>query len=97
MKEVGYKLNMIDKVLGSVFYLLSKISDEGKIWEVINLDLFNGGIGSVLGIIFINDKFGFLGVIRFFGNEGELYCIDDGGVFFKKVEYLLYEVKLDYI
>lgn len=36
------------------------------------------GIGSVSGIIFINDKLGFLGAIRPSGNEGELYRTDDG-------------------
>ena len=41
-KEVGYKLNMTDKALGSAFYSLSKTSDEGKTWEVINPDPFNG-------------------------------------------------------
>lgn len=43
-KEVGYKLNMTDKALGSAFYSLSKTSDEGKTWEVINPDPFNGGL-----------------------------------------------------
>ncbi|WP_326048804.1 glycosyl hydrolase [Bacillus cereus] len=95
-KEIGYKLNMTDKALGSAFYSLSKTSDEGKTWEVINPDPFNGGIGSVSGITFINDKLGFLGAIRPSGNEGELYRTDDGGVSFKKVEYPPHEVKLDH-
>ncbi|MBE7149621.1 glycosyl hydrolase, partial [Bacillus mycoides] len=95
-KEVGYKLNMTDKALGSAFYSLSKTSDEGETWEVINPDPFNRGIGSVSGITFINDKLGFLGAVRPSGNEGELYRTDDGGVSFKKVEYPPHEVKLDH-
>ncbi len=50
---------MTDKALGSAFYSLSRTSDEGETWEVINPDPFNRGIGSVSGITFINDKLGF--------------------------------------
>ena len=35
---------MTDKALGSAFYSLSKTSDEGKTWEVINPHPFNGGL-----------------------------------------------------
>lgn len=92
-KEVGYKLDMIDKALGSAFYSLSKTSDGGKTWEVINTDPFNRGMGSISGITFINDKLGFLGAFRPSGNEGELYRTDDGGLSFKKVDYPPHEVK----
>ncbi|PHE14724.1 glycosyl hydrolase [Bacillus pseudomycoides] len=95
-KEVGYKLNMTEKALGSAFYSLSKTIDGGKTWEVINTDPFIGGIGSVSGITFINDKLGFLGAIRPSGTNGELYRTDDGGVSFKKVNYTPHEVKLDH-
>ncbi|ENQ3078774.1 glycosyl hydrolase [Bacillus cereus] len=95
-KEVGYKLNMTEKALGSAFYSLSKTSDGGKTWEVINPDPFNRGIGSISGITFINDKLGFLGAVRPSGNEGELYRTDDGGLSFKKVDYPPHEVKLDH-
>lgn len=94
-KEVGYKLNITDKALGSSFYSLSKTIDGGKTWEVINEDPFIGGIGSVSGITFINDKLGFLGAVRPSGTEGELYRTDDGGISFKKVNYTPHEVKLD--
>lgn len=94
-KEVGYKLNMTEKALGSAFYSLSKTIDGGKTWEVINTDPFIGGIGSVSGITFINDKLGFLGAVRPSGTEGELYRTDDGGISFKKVNYPPHEVKLD--
>jgi hypothetical protein len=94
-KEVGYKLNITDKALGSTFYSLSKTVDGGKTWEVINNDPFNGTIGSATGITFINDKLGFLGAVRPSGTEGELYRTDDGGISFKKVNYTPREVKLD--
>ncbi|PEP02459.1 glycosyl hydrolase [Bacillus pseudomycoides] len=94
-KEVGYKLTITEKALGSAFYSLSKTTDGGKTWEVINTDPFIGGIGSVSGITFINDKLGFLGAIRPSSTNGELYRTDDGGISFKKVNYTPHEVKLD--
>ncbi|WP_257206438.1 WD40/YVTN/BNR-like repeat-containing protein, partial [Bacillus pseudomycoides] len=94
-KEVGYKLTITEKALGSAFYSLSKTTDGGKTWEVINTDPFIGGIGSVSGITFINDKLGFLGAIRPSGTNGEVYRTDDGGISFKKVNYTPHEVKLD--
>ena len=57
-KEVGYKLNMTDKALGSAFYSLSKTSDEGKHGR-LSIQTHLMGIGSVSGITFINDKLGF--------------------------------------
>ncbi|WP_416827934.1 WD40/YVTN/BNR-like repeat-containing protein [Ectobacillus polymachus] len=94
-KEVGYKLNITDKALGSSFYSLSKTMDGGKTWEVINEDPFNRTIGSASGITFINDKLGFLGAASVSGTDGELYRTDDGGISFKKVNYPLHEVTLD--
>jgi hypothetical protein len=94
-KEVGYKLNITDKALGSTFYSLSRTIDGGKTWEIINEDPFNGTIGSASGITFINDKIGFLGAVSPSGTDGELYRTDDGGTSFEKVSYTLKEVKLD--
>ncbi|MDM5191076.1 glycosyl hydrolase [Bacillus sp. DX4.1] len=94
-KEVGYKLNITDKALGSTFYSLSKTIDGGKTWEAINEDPFNGALGSASGITFINDKLGFLGATSPSGTEGGLYRTDDGGISFKKVNYTRHEVKLD--
>jgi hypothetical protein len=94
-KEVGYQLNFTDKALGSIFYSLSKTDDGGETWEVINEDPFIGGIGSVSGITFINDKLGFIGAIRPSGTNGEIYRTDDGGISFKKVNYTPQEEKLE--
>ncbi len=94
-KEVGYKLKVTDKALGSTFYSLNKTIDGGKTWEVINGDPFGEALGSAAGITFINDKLGFLGRKNAAGTEGELYRTDDGGISFKKVSYIHHEVKLD--
>ncbi|PGL72832.1 glycosyl hydrolase [Bacillus sp. AFS055030] len=93
-KEVGYKLNVADKALGSTFYSLSKTTDEGNTWTVINNDPYSGTVGGATGIIFFDDKLGFLGAVNPSGNEGSLYRTDDGGKTFKKVNYTPHEVKL---
>ncbi|MFJ7732623.1 WD40/YVTN/BNR-like repeat-containing protein [Lysinibacillus sp. NPDC097231] len=94
-KEVGYQLNLTDKALGSSFYSLSKTKDGAETWEVINEDPFNGGIGSVSGITFINDKLGFIGAISPSGTNGEMYRTNDGGISFEKVNYIPQEVTLE--
>ncbi|MGG0454821.1 WD40/YVTN/BNR-like repeat-containing protein [Bacillus mycoides] len=94
-KEVGYKLNVTDKALGSTFYSLSKTIDGGETWGVINEDPFNETVGSASGIIFFNEKLGFLRAARPSGTEGGLYRTDDGGKTFKKVSYTNHEVKLE--
>ncbi|MEH7512568.1 glycosyl hydrolase [Gottfriedia acidiceleris] len=94
-KEVGYKLNVADKALGSTFYSLSKTTDGGNTWTVINDDPYSGTVGGASGIVFLDDKLGFLGAVNPSGNEGVLYRTDDGGKIFKKVNYTLHEVKLN--
>lgn len=94
-KDIGYKLNVADKALGSTFYSLSKTTDGGSIWTVINNDPYSGTVGGASGIIFFDDKLGFLGAVNPSGNEGALYRTDDGGSSFKKVNYKPHEVKLD--
>ncbi|MGG0178204.1 WD40/YVTN/BNR-like repeat-containing protein [Gottfriedia acidiceleris] len=94
-KEVGYKLNVADKALGSTFYSLSKTTDGGTTWTIINNDPYGGTVGSATGIVFLDDKLGFLGSINPSGNEGALYRTDNGGISFSKVNYSPHEVKLD--
>ncbi|PEL09315.1 glycosyl hydrolase [Bacillus sp. AFS017336] len=94
-KEVGYRLNVADKALGSTFYSLSKTTNGGNTWTVINYDPYSGTVGGASGIVFFDDKLGFLGAVNPSGNEGALYRTDDGGNSFKKVNYTLQEVKLD--
>ncbi|SFD80306.1 hypothetical protein SAMN02799633_04838 [Bacillus sp. UNCCL81] len=94
-KEVGYKLNVADKALGSTFYSLSKTTDGGNVWTIINNDPYSGTVGGASGIVFLDDKLGFLGAVNPSGNEGTLYRTDDGGKTFKKVNYTSHEVKLN--
>ncbi|MFD4704406.1 WD40/YVTN/BNR-like repeat-containing protein [Gottfriedia sp. NPDC058432] len=94
-KEVGYKLNVADKALGSTFYSLSKTTDGGSTWTIINNDPYSGTVGGASGIVFLDDKLGFLGAVNPSGNEGALYRTNDGGKTFKKVNYTPHEVKLN--
>ncbi|GAA0702177.1 hypothetical protein GCM10008904_08620 [Paraclostridium ghonii] len=94
-KKVGYKLNFVDKAAGSTLYSLSKTIDGGTTWKVINENPFNGVIGSIGGIKFIDEKIGFLVAINPSGAEGLLYRTDDGGISFKEVDYPKHEVKLN--
>ena len=94
-KEVGYQLNLMDKALGSSYYTLSKTTNKGQTWEVINADPFNGGIGSVAGITFINNQLGFIGAIHPSGTNSVMYRTIDGGLTFNEVNYNLIEVKLE--
>ncbi|PID24562.1 glycosyl hydrolase [Sporosarcina sp. P7] len=93
--EVGYRLDVIDKALGSTFYSLRKTSDGGENWAVINQDPFNGTVGSAAGITFINEELGFLRAARPSGTEGVLYRTNDGGISFEEVSYAMQEMKLD--
>jgi hypothetical protein len=94
-KKIGYKLNVADKALGSTFYSLSKTTDGGNTWTVINNDPYSGTVGGASGIVFLDDKLGFLGAVNPSGNEGTLYRTDDGGISFKRVNYKTQEVRLD--
>lgn len=94
-KEVGYRLNFEDAAAGSTFYSLSKTSDGGQSWEIINEDPFGGTIGGAAGIVFINEEIGFMAASRNGGSNGELYQSTDGGKSFSIVSFTPYEVTLD--
>ncbi|MBU5227143.1 hypothetical protein KQI36_10870 [Clostridium senegalense] len=94
-KEIGYRLNIEDAAAGSRFYSLKNTVDCGQTWKVINEDPFLGKTGVASGIIFINDKLGFLCLSHSGGSNGELYRTEDGGLSYRKVEFPIKEVKLD--
>lgn len=94
-KEVGYRLDVTGAALGSRSYSLSKTTDGGKSWKLINTDPFNGMLGGAAGVTFINDKLGFVALSISAGASGDLYRTDDGGKTFKKVSYANHKVKLD--
>ena len=93
-KEIGYRLDVADKAAGSIFYTLSKTTNKGVSWDIINTDPFNGTVGSAAGIVFLNDKIGFLSAASPGGDRGDLYRTENGGASFKVVNYPSHKVKL---
>lgn len=94
-KEIGYRLDVTGAALGSRSYSLSKTTDGGKSWSVINESPFGDTLGGASGISFINDKLGFIGLSKNGGGNGYLYRTDDGGKTFKEVSYPEHKIKDD--
>lgn len=92
--KIAYKLDVTDKALGSTFYSLRKTIDGGVNWQVINKNPFNGAIGSLSGMTFMDEKLGFIVANNPSGDSGDLYRTDNGGISFEKIDYSPYEVKL---
>lgn len=86
-KEVGYKLEGVDKVAGSTLYVLNKTTDSGLTWELINDNPFGNVVGNVSGITFIDENIGFLVSGNVSETEGILYRTEDAGKSFKIITY----------
>ncbi|GLC32594.1 membrane protein [Clostridium omnivorum] len=84
---IGYRLEVTGAAAGSRAYSLNLTSDGGVTWKTINEDPFSGNIGTAAGVVFLNDKLGFLCLSHSGGSNGQLYRTDDGGVSFKKVDF----------
>ena len=82
----GFRLNVVDAALGTRYYSLEGSSDNGKTWNVINSDPFQGQGGGAAGIVFLNSKLGFMALSHNGGDEAELYRTEDGGKTIKRVE-----------
>lgn len=82
----GFRLNVVDAALGKRYYALEGSSDNGKTWNVINPDPFQGQGGGAAGIVFLNSNLGFMALSHNGGDEAELYRTEDGGKTIKRVE-----------
>lgn len=94
-ENIGYKLKVVDKALGTAFYSFYNTEDGGNTWDIINEDPFNGEGGAAAGVKFINEKLGFLALSGASGTSADLYVTRDGGLSFEKSIYEKHEVELD--
>ncbi|SHH95502.1 hypothetical protein SAMN02745196_02055 [Clostridium collagenovorans DSM 3089] len=94
-ENLGYKLKVVNKALGTAFYSFYNTEDGGNTWNIINEDPFNGDGGAAAGVKFINEKLGFLALSGASGTSADLYVTRDGGLSFERAIYETHEVKLD--
>ncbi|MDN6161277.1 MAG: hypothetical protein L0I79_00755 [Atopostipes sp.] len=84
--ELSYQLVVLDAMLGSRFYGLTKRTEsEGK-HEMFNNDPFSGSTGGATGLTFINEELGFAGLSHSGGSYADLYRTIDGGKHFEKIK-----------
>lgn len=94
-KAIGYRLDVTAAALGSRSYSLSKTTNYGKDWTVINENPFGDTLGVANGVKFINEKIGFIGLSKNGGTNAYLYRTDDGGKTFKEVSYPTHKIIQD--
>lgn len=86
-EKTGYRLEVTDAAAGSRAYALERTSDGGTKWTRINGDPFLGDIGAASGIVFLDERLGFLCLAHSGGALGELYRTEDGGTTFTKISF----------
>lgn len=94
-EETGYRLEVTDAAAGSRAYALEKTLDGGTKWSLVNGDPFLGDIGTAGGIVFLDDRLGFLCLVHSGGARGELYRTEDGGTTFTKISFPEVKVPLN--
>ena len=86
-KQVGYRLCAVDAAAGTRFYSLAKTSDGGQTWSFINESPFGKDGGAATGVMFVDEKIGFIGLSNATKADAKLYRTEDGGKTFKEVTY----------
>lgn len=94
-EKTGYRLEVTDAAAGSRAYALEKTLDGGTKWSLVNGDPFLGDIGTAGGIVFLDDRLGFLCLAHSGGARGELYRTEDGGTTFTKISFPEVKVPLN--
>ena len=94
--EDGMELRMVpvDRALGSSFYVLVGVKEQGEKCTFINPDPYNGSGGESRWITFLNEDLGFSCLAYSAGSQGNLYRTEDGGSSWEVVEYPSSNVKL---
>ena len=89
-----YRMAAVDRALGSSFYVLIGVEDQGRTCVFVNPDPYNGSGGESRWITFIDEKLGFSCLSHSAGVYGSLYRTMDGGCSWKEIEYPSARVKL---
>lgn len=89
------RLIAIDRALGSSFYILIAVSEDGSEYEVVNWDPYLGHGGQAMWISFPEEgDVGFIGLAYSGGAYGMLFRTEDGGRTFSECEYPSANVEL---
>lgn len=89
-----YRMVGVDRALGSSFYVLIGVEEQGRKCTFVNPDPYNGSGGEARWIAFLNEDLGFSCLAYSAGSQGSLYRTEDGGSSWKDVEYPSANVKL---
>ena len=89
-----YRMVGVDRALGSSFYVLIGVEEQGGNCTFVNPDPYNGSGGESRWIAFVDEKLGFSCLSHAAGSYGSLYRTEDGGCSWEVVEYPSPDVKL---
>ncbi len=89
-----YRMVGVDRALGSSFYVLIGVEEQGRNCTFVNPDPYNGSGGESRWITFVDEKLGFSCLSHAAGSYGSLYRTEDGGCSWEVVEYPSPNVKL---
>lgn len=90
-----YRMVPVDRAAGSSYYVLLRVSSDGREGEIINRDPYLGSGGYAQYLTFLSDgQTGFSTLSYSGGAKGALYRTADGGKSFQKLEYPSARVKL---
>ena len=94
--HMEYRMVAVDRALGSSFYVLLGVEEQGKICTFVNPDPYNGSGGDSRWITFLDENIGFSCLSYAAGSYGSLYRTDDGGSSWEVVKYPSAKAKLPY-
>lgn len=90
----GYSLEVTDAALGSRFYVFNSSNDGGITFNRVNDDPFLSDLGVAEGIVFVDEKLGFIGLTNGSMSSSSLFVTRDGGISFELIKLDLSNVIL---
>lgn len=89
-----YRMVGVDRALGSSFYILIGVEEQGRKCTFVNPDPYNGSVGESRWITFVDEKLGFSCLSHAAGSYGTLYRTEDGGKNWEEIDYPSSKAKL---